>query len=356
MIELEQILLLILMSWQLISITDIDLDRLVIKHPQHIGNDDKGKPKYTSEIWYKPEQGKPFKPVFKTPRLKIKYSCKQFKSGYGYCISSYNSDIDDEIGEFFTFVRKLDRKLNHIYRQTCKIWKYSPSGTAKYFSSIKKAASKQTYNNSSDNGYMQLKVITNNNKGQSPEPLTKINDSSSGDKLEPESIRYGFYSDQIIGMSYLYYNSEGIRPVWYAHQAVVSESVNVFLEYCLLNDVGSYEAPLPPPPPPSYSNYRPPPPPMNSSNSNSNSYSYRSTSKPKTKPSAASLLSSIQPGDLLSAIGKLKATKIRIEEIDEDNDSKGNLGISSKMLQERKRKIDIAKQRQLVIDSADMVN
>jgi hypothetical protein len=327
------------MTWKLIDISKVNFDNIVLKHPIFIANDENGHPKYTSEIWYKPDNGKPFKPIFKTPRVKVKYSCKKFDKGYGYCISSFNSDIDDEIKDFFIFVRKLDNKLSSMYSKGCSVWGFQPTSKNKYWSSVKKAVNKQTYVSSSDNGYIQLKVISTHNKDMLP--LTKIN-KYTGEEIDPEQIVYGCYTDQLISISYLYYSSEGIRPVWYAHQIVVSESESVYLDHCLLNDfINPASSPpsisrLPPPAP-----QAPPAPPAPSQLPPK---IFKSRQEPQKQQAPVLGLSAIQKGDLLNAIGRLRSIdKSKTDPVEVNTVSKGNLGISANMLKERKDKISTSK-------------
>lgn len=283
------------MVWRLLELADFNPDMLILKKPVYLGQNDNGKAMYRSEIWYKDPsvaEGKPFRPIFKSPRLKVHYSCKRFTNGISYCISNYNSDIDDDIAAFFDLVKNIERRLNILYRQLGSTWDIKfPS--KKFWSSVKKTEG-------CDTCYMQIKVITNKPDSENAElePVSKIN-HNNGAPLAPEEIKYGCFSEQLLSISYLFYCDDGIRPVWYTHQTVLSRAPNVFLDYCLLNDnwasqVPRFPAPPPPPPyPPSYppSYNVPPPPPLVSS-------------FPTAPP-----LSFIKQGDLLKAIGKLKSTK-----------------------------------------------
>lgn len=314
----------------MLDIATFDPDMLIVKKPVFLGYDENGHDRYSSEIWYKPKLpdtqpetpdtvpiSKPFRPIFRTPRIKIQYSCKRFAKGYSYCISDYNSDIDDEIKGFFDFIRKLDRRLNIIYRQQLRTWGITPT-KGKFWSSLKKG------NQDTSSSYMPIKVITQEDEQGEFIPCSKIH-TSNGAPLTPEDIKYGCFSDQLISISYLYYSHDGIRPVWYTHQTVVSSMSHVFLEYCLLDDIWKPMKPLTyqiPPPPPMYQGMpyvpqAPPAPPM-----------------PPGLQShqAPSPLSLIKKGDLLAAIGKLRS----VQGSDRDNDENVS-GITATMLQDKKK-------------------
>lgn len=336
------------MSWKLIGIDEFDINCLVIKDQVLVGHDDNGNPRHTNEIWYKPPApSKPCKPIVKTPRLKIKYSCKKYDTCYSYCVSDYNSDIDEEINAYFTFVRNVDRRLKTLHRKL--VAKIKGKDKQKYWPTVKKAPS-------ATSEFMQLKVITRNT-GNDIEPCTKIN-SSKGDCLAPEDIKYECYTDQLVGISYIFGGSDGVRIVWHAHQVVVSDVSDVFLEYCLLDEI----RPLPPVP----TIYPPPPPPPPHPQLD---YGPRQVQMQNTGKPMVSMLSIIKKDDLLSALGKLKPVKLdngeslpcqepitislKPMEPHVTEQSPGPV-LSALALQERKKKMDIAKQRKLVVDSAKL--
>lgn len=98
---------------------------------------------------------------------------------------------------------------------------------------------------SQDDFYFQVKLI-HAEKGAST--VTVIY-SNKGTKITPEDILYGKYADQFISPAYLYYDADGIHPIWQAHQIVISSVEKVFLEHCILDHMGSSAIPVPPPMP-----------------------------------------------------------------------------------------------------------
>ena len=209
------------MNVKLLSINDFDPTCIILKAPPTNSN--------FSEIWYKyTDNGKvtAVKPVFKTPRLPIKYGAKRFsdQSAYGYCLNMSNKDIDPEIGEFYDFVKRMDKALISAFTEGRRGWLVKPTVCLKYRTAMKR----KTVN---DDFFFQIKLI-HTEKGANNVTVIYGNDRT---KLKSEDITYGKYADQFICPAYLYYDSDGIHPIWQAHQIVLSTVEKVFLEHCILD-------------------------------------------------------------------------------------------------------------------------
>jgi hypothetical protein len=212
------------MNGKLLSINDFDPTCIILKAPPTNSN--------FSEIWYKyTDNGKvtAVKPVFKTPRLPIKYGAKRFsdQSAYGYCLNMSNKDIDPEIGEFYDFVKQMDKALIGAFTEGRRSWAVKPTVCLKYRTAMKR----KTVN---DDFFFQIKLI-HTEKGANNVTVIYGNDRT---KLKSEDITYGKYADQFICPAYLYYDSDGIHPIWQAHQIVLSTVEKVFLEHCILDHMG----------------------------------------------------------------------------------------------------------------------
>lgn len=222
---------------------------------------------HIAEIWYKPDK-KAYRPIFKTPRLPVKYSCRKFDSGtYGYCVSDRDRDVDDDIEEFFQLVGKIDKKVCSKFRQV-------HDKKTKFLSSLSKTRGKDRV--------LKLKLIK---EKREDEPLSTIRDNS-GESLCFKDIEYGMYSQQYLCPSIVYFNDESARILWYSHQVIVSKMSHVFMDKCLLEDQPNVSGPPPPP--------LPPPPPI----------SISVPKQPKVQQSSA--LSVVKQQDLLSAIKNLR--------------------------------------------------
>jgi len=238
------------MNGKLITCEDFKPANIILKPPMGA----------FSEIWYLTEvDGKSVavRPVFKTPRLPVKFGAKKFSTdtSYGYCLNMYNKDIDPETGEFFQLVKSVDRALIAAYTENHKQWPVKPTTCMKYRTAMKR----KTVN---DDLYFQVKLVHAVKGGP---PASVIYDSNR-QKVGPEEITYGKYADQFICPAYLYYDDTGIHPVWQSHQIVLSSVEKVFLEECILDhvfkvpqqmtylpvpvQVKSQIVPVPPPPPP----------------------------------------------------------------------------------------------------------
>lgn len=238
---------------RLINVSDIDLECIVVKTPVKIGiNQSNGNPIYKSEIWYCPVNEKPFQLVIQTPKLKIKYGAKRYTdtSNYVYCVSSYNYDLDNDISDFFNFVRKLDKKICSLYQQCRKkVWEFTHSVNKYNYSQRRNKSHRKT----NDDKYIQIKIIDD-------DVSTKIN-FNNGSAASPTDIKYGCFTDQYVTPSHLFYNDNGITLIWYAHQIVISATEHIFLDQCLLKTLTPALASAPAPPlPPLPPSSRPSPP------------------------------------------------------------------------------------------------
>lgn len=182
-----------------------------------------------SEIWYLDKTGEKtiaVRPIFKTPRLPLKFGAKQYTQDttYGYCLNMSNKDIDPEIADFFQLIKQLDRSFINSFTENHKSWPVKPTSCMKYRSAMKR----KTVN---DDFYFQIKLIHKAN-----DVATVIYDSNKN-KVGPEDITYGKYADQFICPAYLYYDEKGIHPVWQAHQIVLSSVERIFLEECILDHI-----------------------------------------------------------------------------------------------------------------------
>jgi hypothetical protein len=241
------------MNGKLLSTGTFDPAGIILKPPTLLNP-------HISEIWYLHTDslnGKKtaVKPVFKTPRLPVKYSAKRFseQSAYGYCLNMGNKDIDPEIGEFYDFVKQMDKALINAFTTGRRSWPVNPTTCLKYRTAMKRKTAQ-------DDFYFQVKLI-HTEKGASTATVIYSNDRKV---ITPEDILYGKYADQFISPAYLYYDADGIHPIWQAHQIVISSVEKVFLEYCILDHLDSTIAPvsaytytpvptkipMPPPPPP----------------------------------------------------------------------------------------------------------
>jgi hypothetical protein len=190
-----------------------------------------------SEIWYLDNTtGKSIavRPIFKTPRLPLKFGAKRYadQTAYGYCLNMSNKDIDPEIGEFYQLVKQVDRALIAAFTEKHKSWPTKPTTCMKYRTAMKR----KTVN---DDFYFQIKLVHNKGGG----PLATVIYEKAGKQaptaltVGPEAITYGKYADQFICPAYLYYDDQGIHPVWQAHQIVLSTVERVFLEECILDHI-----------------------------------------------------------------------------------------------------------------------
>lgn len=335
---------------QLIDIADFDMQALIMKRPIQVGIEADGQTTYLSEIWYKTDDmNKPCIPIIKSPRLRVQYSAKRYQENgpYSYCLSTYNSDIDPDISEFYQFIKDLDRRLTTLYIETRKQWGFKPTNVMKYWSSVRTKTTK----NGNSIGYMQIKTIHD----EDGELLTSIHDRK-GEKQDIDKVEYGKYTDQLLSLQFLYFNSRGMTPGWKAHQIVLSTTEKVFLEYCLLDDLYGnktpvFEAkaytppyvcnqaqsgyttlhPLPPLPPPQL---QPLP------------------ARPVPPQQLGPGLSIIKADELRAAIQKLKSTTTIISDEETDADSEDNESLA-RQLQQRKDEITAKAQRELIINSAD---
>ncbi|NBT29327.1 MAG: hypothetical protein EBT18_07555 [Gammaproteobacteria bacterium] len=273
------------MASKVIPIDAFDVKKLVLKTPTPLTSDGSV---FISEVWYK-EDGKPYKPILQTPRIRLRYGAKAFDNGnVTYALSTYNSDIDDEIAAFFALVKAIDTQVSRLFMRKRTKWEeFLPVKRIRYWSSLKKK-----------NGtpYMQLKMITDGG-----DTLTTISDTT-GRPRTIEQLTYGLYTNQLIGMAYVYYTSDGVHPVWQSHQVVVSKAEKVFLDVCLLTSLRHENSPpqnlLPqPPPPPSFENYTSP-----------------LAQAPQQQPRVGVGLAAIKATELQAMLGKLRHVEEESEE------------------------------------------
>lgn len=339
--------------FRIIEIDEFELDNIVVKEP-HITSTDKktGNPIYSSEIWYVKSGEKPFRPILKTPRLRVRYGCKPTPNGkYSYCISTFNSDIDKEISDFFIFIRALDRKISLLSREKQK--KYSKFNY-KYWSSIKRVKNEGILSE----GYINLYLISESVKTQS-NSLTKINDYDTGSPLDPTDIVYGCYTDQLISLNYICYDTNGVKPLWFVHQIVVSKMEKIFLEHCLLGELNPQHMTSIPPPPP------PPPPHISalalastsslaSASTSTSTLTSALVTKVNGSVNAPSIMSLIKPDQLKQALNNLKSTPKNDKPKKTENSDE--LLISAEKLQQRKKEITQKVHEKLIFDSAKIMD
>lgn len=215
------------MSYKLLDYENFDSISLVLKPPFSIGSC------YISEIWAcikTEDSASVVRPIFKTPRLRVKYGAKQFSqnANYGYCLNMSNKDIDPDINTFYKFIRTVDKALIGAFTESNKSWNVNPALCLKFKSALKRKSP-------TDDFHFQLKMVDIVN-GDDRKIMTTIHNSDrSVAKLA--DITFGKYTDQFICPAFLSYDEQGIHPIWQAHQIVLSNIEKVFLEECLLDHI-----------------------------------------------------------------------------------------------------------------------
>lgn len=284
------------MSKKVIDFTVDNISNIILKRPRETPRHSEQNPEYISEIWYlDKESNKLYSPIFQTPRLRVKYGCREWgESSWSYCIGLYNYDIDPEVQKFHEAVKTYDRHVISFWTSHKRDWGHNKI-KAKYLTALRRKER-------TDDPHMILKLITDNDG----KVLTSIN-SKDQRGLDPKAIKYGCYTDQFISPSFVLFNSSGIRPFWQAHQVVVSDMDKVFLEDCLLDVL--QPAPKPPAAPPMpmpmpYYTHIPPPP--SSAQAQAPTQTQTQT---QTQKQAQGLFGRIKKEELLSALGSLKSTK-----------------------------------------------
>jgi hypothetical protein len=264
---------------------DVDISKFIIKAPRETARSSPNAREYISEIWYKDDDDKIYVPVLQPPRLRVKYGAKRYnpQSSFGYCVSMYNCDIDPEIEAFYNFVKLFDKYTVQVYTDKKSAWGLQGIKN-KYWTAMRRKSN-------TDDFYFAVKLI----HGKEGEVLTSINNSKRN-SCKPTDITYGIYIDQYISPAFVIYNTDGIHPVWNAHQVVISELERVFLGNCLLDQISEMPTPMPPfvPPPPPLATVLPPP----------------GTSRLPTAAAGPALSSLVNQSDLENAIKKLKKTSL----------------------------------------------
>lgn len=280
------------MEGKIIDFTPEHIQNLILKKPKESLRHTPEAPEYISEVWYLCDRL--YQPIFRTPRMRIKYGARQWtdESGatatgrWSYCLGLYNYDIDPEIKSFYEGIKDYDKHIITYWTNNKKTWnlKHATKIKAKYFTALKRRTPE-------DEPYFSLKLIT----GKDGTVMTTIN-GLNRKALKPEDISYGNCADQYISPSYILFNSTGIHPVWSAHQVVISPIERIFLDICLLDDIERSE----PEPEPALSIQNmvpnipwsgpPPPPPA-----------------PTLQPLSRSHL--VKKEDLLNALSNLKCTQ-----------------------------------------------
>lgn len=233
------------------------------------------------ELWYKKDR-RAEKLLVKTPRLKVTYAAKWFNRKCSYCVSLADRDLDDDIQDFWQFVRACDRKLVEQTSQSQQLSDitetpliFKPSMTKSKFGKY----------------MMNIRLITS---GQGQQNIvTKINHCNRQDG-SIDDIKYGNYVDQFIELFGVAVINGIIYPIWYAHQIVVSPYERVFLSKRLLDDIS---------PPPLVPEPQPQPHPQPESRTIGNQ-------SQDIQPPRASVGPRLQinPSMLLATLSKLKAT------------------------------------------------
>ena len=300
------------MDGKLLSIENFDHSGIILKPPTQIGSC------YLSEILYldkkDTEKTALIRPIFKTPRLRIKYGAKRFSenTSYGYCLNMTNKDIDPEINEFYTFIKNFDKAIISVFTESQKSWNVRPTKCMKYRTAMKRKTA-------NDEFYFQVKLI-DDIKNKEFRDLATVIYNSNRTKAQPEDIVYGKYADQFICPAYLYYDETGIHSVWQAHQILLSNIEKVFLEHCILDHINPTlppPFPFPPPPPPfphPFPNFPQQPEqsqvpiPIPIPNPNPNQYTQ---TQAQTHQTTRSVILQINPSELKSVIKNLRKSNIR---------------------------------------------
>jgi len=293
------------MNGKVIELTVDNIQKIILKKPKETSRHTDDAPEYISEVWYL-DDDKLYRPIIRTPKLKVKYGAKQWsgeqshKSSWSYCVGLYNYDIDPEIRHFHDSLKDYDKYVVSYWTTNKKTWnlQHQSKIKAKYFPALRRRTS-------DEDPYFTIKLI-NDNDGK---VLTSIHDTGRN-VMSSTDIGYGVYTDQFISPSFVLFNSSGIYPFWQAHQVVISPIERIFLDMCLLDNIAP-----PPPPPPSQHQHQHQHQPNNilgffpGSVPSSASASVLSVTPEIRRVDPGALLGLIKKDDLLSAIGKLKSTK-----------------------------------------------
>jgi hypothetical protein len=193
-------------------VAELNLDNLIIKPPKQM-KVNSPKSISVSEVWYKKEDGSIIKPIFQTPRLKIMYTARKFQDNnyYSYCLSLHNEDIDEDVACFYNLVTLIDEHILDTIKE--KKWRVNQT----FRSSLCRKNSNSDY-------YIRVKLLNE----------TRIHDHL-GSVMKPEDLTYGTYTDQYVGLDVIIYNTEGVIPIWTAHQIVANREEKIFLATCLLD-------------------------------------------------------------------------------------------------------------------------
>lgn len=212
--------------------TDINTENIILRKP--VPYDDG----WFCAVWYKAGRNSD-KLIVRSPRLRVMYGAKKFESSYCYCVSLADRDIDDDVNDFFQFIKKCDTAVIAVYKKNNKEWGILPAGQKIVY---KPALTRKTKEHEY---YLKLKLIQ---EKTTQNILTSIN-SCERTKLTVDDIEYGKYTDQFIEFSGITILSDGTMiPVWYAHQIVVSPYRRVFLSKSLLDDITPTPTPTLTPP------------------------------------------------------------------------------------------------------------
>jgi hypothetical protein len=213
------------MSYTLIDYDTFDFSSILLKPPFKAGNF------YISEIWCLNDK-RALRPIFKTPRLKIKYGAKRYleNTTCGYTLDFSNKVIDVETANFYQFIRNFDKGLINVFTEIHKTWPENPAKCLKYKSALKRKTPK-------DDFYFQLKLIDSSTSSADNRNIISTIHNSDRSVATIDDIVFNKYADQFICPAYLYYDDQGIHPIWQAHQVVISTVEKVFLEQCLLDHI-----------------------------------------------------------------------------------------------------------------------
>lgn len=319
------------MNRKIISTNVDNITNFIIKAPRETARSTSGAREYISEIWYKDTDGKIYIPIIQPPRLRVRYKATQYtpSSSYSYCVSMYNYDIDPEIEEFYKFVQAFDKHIVSMYTDKKAAWDIKGIKN-KYWTAMKRKGI--------DDYYFVVKLIHDKDNAV----LTSINNTNRT-VCTPSDIIYGIYIDQYISPTYITYNTDGMHPIWNAHQVVISELEKVFLGNCLLDHISGPGSAPPPPPPPG-------PPGMPFSRRSPARNAPKLTQAAPSASLAPSLRSLVNESDLHEAIRKLRRPTSDVKPV------VGNLSlITPEDLQKRKHEIDQDAKSKLMYESIQNV-
>lgn len=198
---------------------EVDTAHFKLREPVEIENG------WILELWYKKDR-RAEKLLVRTPRTKIAYSAKWFQRKCCYCINLADRDIDDDIQDFWQFVRACDKKL--VEQASEKLATViAPDEQIKFNPSLK------------NKNLMSIKLLSDAQKNI----LTSISNCNRSTGSVGD-ITYGSYADQYVELFGVSVVDGCIFPLWNAHQVVISPHEKVFLSKFLLDEITPNDRPI----------------------------------------------------------------------------------------------------------------